>query len=94
VAHVLAAVAEWERERIGERIAEGVAIKRERDGWRPQGRSRQIAPATRMLITSLAGRGRSPGQIAAELNQRGIGAVGARWHRTTVDRVLLQELSA
>jgi DNA invertase Pin-like site-specific DNA recombinase len=90
-AHILLAVAEWERERIAERISEGLAVKRERDGWRPQGRPRQIAPTTRALIVSLAGAGRSAGQIAAELNRRGVEALGARWPRTTVDRVLLQE---
>jgi DNA invertase Pin-like site-specific DNA recombinase len=90
VAHVLAAVGQWERERIGERIREALAAKRVRDDWTP-GRPRQIPAASRALIVTLAASGQSAGQIARLLNERGVEAIGGRWHRTTIDRVLLQE---
>ena len=90
VANVLMAVAQWERRMIGERISAALAVKRSR-GWTPHRCKRRIPTAVRMRINLMAANGMSQRQIAEQLNAEGVQALGSRWHRGTVIRVLAQE---
>jgi DNA invertase Pin-like site-specific DNA recombinase len=85
MAGMLAVFAQWEREIIGERIATTFRVKRE------QGDPLQVPPKTRALILDLREQGYGARRIADELNRRGIKALGSRWHRTTVRRILAAE---
>jgi DNA invertase Pin-like site-specific DNA recombinase len=85
VANVLASVAQWEREVIGERIRAALKVKRER------GEPGQVPPDVRKRILQLHRRGLSERRIAETLNRRKVPALGRCWHRTTVSRILQQE---
>lgn len=95
------AFAEYERQIIKARTRAALAAKKargERVGELPIGS--RVAPdgvtlavdtgeaEAVALIVSLRAEGLSLRAIAAELNQRGVQARGARWHKTTVARVL------
>lgn len=88
VAHIIAAVAEFERQRIGERTKEALAEKR-RQGVRI-GRPRSTPQSTVDLIRRL----REDGgllfrEVACQLNERGIPTAqgGALWRAETVRSV-------
>lgn len=94
VAHMLVAVAQWEKEMIGLRIREGLAKSPKRLGRRPGlpavggGRLAPIPDELRDAVATLR-QGRSPNQIAERLNAQGHRSLrGGRWHRTSVRRLL------
>jgi DNA invertase Pin-like site-specific DNA recombinase len=79
---IVAVFAELERDMIADRIRDALAVKRE------QGDPRQVPNATREVIRELRATGLSERAIAARLNADEVPAVGSRWFRTTVRRVL------
>lgn len=85
MAGMLAVFAQWEREIIGERIATTFKVKRER------GDPLQVSSQVRALILDLREQGYGARRIADELNRRRVKALGSRWHRTTVRRILVAE---
>lgn len=97
VVHVLAAVAEWEREMIGQRVREGLAQTDKRIG-RPPGLPpvgaaargpEPVPPRVAAMVVDLRGAGRSPAKIAERLNEYGLPSLrGGRWHRESVRRLL------
>ena len=91
VANVLMSVAEWEREVIGQRTREGLAVKRA-EGVRI-GRPAMVPPNVVRRIKRARTRGDSFGKIADRLNAAGVetGHGGASWHPSTV-RAVLQRL--
>jgi len=97
VANILAAVAQWEREMIGQRIREGLAQSEKRLGRRPGlppvGAAAQgpapVAPQVLEAVRDLRNAGRSAGAIAERLNAYGHPSPrGGRWHRESVRRLL------
>ena len=104
VLNVLASVSQWEREAIGERTRVALAHKRtlgERVGAVPFG-SRLAADGIHLeaepqeqaalrLILSLRADGLTLRAIAAKLNADNVPARGARWHPTTIARLVKRE---
>lgn len=99
VANILAAVAQWEREMIGQRIREGLAQSEKRLGRRPGlppvGAAAKgpapVAPEVMEAVRDLRNAGRSAGAIAERLNAYGHPSPrGGRWHRESVRRLLLR----
>lgn len=92
MAHIFASYAQFERERIGQRTKEGMAVVKARGpapGKKAIGRPRLIVPAVEGRIRRLRTRGHSLRHIATFLNQHGISApTGGPWAHTTIDRVL------
>ena len=102
--NVLASVSQWEREAIGERTRVALAHKRtlgERVGAVPFG-SRLAADGIHLeaepqeqaalrLILSLRADGLTLRAIAAKLNADNVPARGARWHPTTIARLVKRE---
>jgi site-specific DNA recombinase len=101
VVGVLGAVAQWEREAIGERTAAALAAKAargERVGAAPYGQRLAADGATLeadpdearavALVAQLRADGLSVRAIAEELQARGVPARRGRWHPTTVARIL------
>lgn len=88
VANVLMAVAEWEREIIGQRTREGLAVKRSQ-GVRV-GRPQSVPQSVVRRIKTARSRGNSFATIAERLNRDRVptGHGGARWHPSTVRSVL------
>jgi DNA invertase Pin-like site-specific DNA recombinase len=88
VANLVMAVAEWEREVIGERTAEGLAEKRAA-GAR-LGREQMIPPAVARRIRRHAREGMSARAIARRLTAAGVPSPTgkARWSHSTVARFL------
>jgi DNA invertase Pin-like site-specific DNA recombinase len=100
VAHVLMAVAEWEREVIGQRVREGLAQSGKRLGRRPGlppvGAAAKgpapVAPEVWEALRDLRAAGRSPASIADRLNAYGhTSPRGGRWHRESVRRLLARD---
>lgn len=86
IAHILGAVAEWERETIGERTAAALAEAKRR-GARI-GASRAVDEETVRAILTLRETGRSFRAIADALNTDGIVAPrGGRWAVSSVQHV-------
>lgn len=87
VANIMASIAEWERERISERTAEGMAAARAAG---KQVGYPGVAPEVRLRVHGMRARGMSLGSIAAALDAEGIptaqGAPG--WHKSSVASVL------
>jgi DNA invertase Pin-like site-specific DNA recombinase len=90
MAGMLAVFAQWEREIIGQRTSAALQAKM-RSGWRPHRAEPLIPAAVRRRIVRLHRAGLSQRKIAERLNADGVPAIGARWHRTTVLRVLAAE---
>jgi len=91
VAGIIAVLAEWEAEVIGQRTRDGLAEKRA--AGVVLGRPRSIGATTRARIVSLRTSGLSWRAVTEELNRTGApsGQKGGRWHPTSVRRVFLQE---
>jgi DNA invertase Pin-like site-specific DNA recombinase len=89
VANVLAAVAQWERRMIGQRTSEALQVKI-KGGWASPAWELRVSRAVRRRIVKMAAAGMSQRGIAERLNADGVPAVGGRWHRGTVIRVLRQ----
>lgn len=102
VLNVMAAVAQWEREAIGERTREALAAKRERGervgtvpyGYRLADDGRTLEPhppeqKARQWVADLREGGRSLRQIAAELNRNGYRTrSGSEWRHQYVANIL------
>src|SRR5436190_24168816 len=93
VANVLMSVAEWEREVIGQRTREGLAVKRAQ-GVR-LGRPRELPPETRTYILQLRkkkvkGKPWGWSKIARQLNDEGVPTArgGKRWYPASVRAAL------
>jgi DNA invertase Pin-like site-specific DNA recombinase len=97
--HILAAVAEHEREMISARTkaalqaakARGVRLGRNAERLAPANRTAALGHANQIkdVLVELAGSGMSARQIAAELTTRGIPtARGGRWHPQNVIRAM------
>jgi DNA invertase Pin-like site-specific DNA recombinase len=97
--HILAAVAEHEREMISARTkaalqaakARGVRLGRNAERLAPANRAAALDHANQIkgVLAQLAGSGMTTREIAAELTARGITTPrGGRWHPQTVRRVM------
>lgn len=83
--NVLMTFAQFERRLIGERIAAALEAKRA-TGWsHPNPR---LSDAAVQRIRELHLRGLSQRAIAERLNEEGVPAIGQRWYRETVRRVV------
>ena len=87
-ANMLANVAQYEREMIGLRTKEALAVKRSR-GER-LGRERVITPAVEKRIRQLRGKGMSYQAIATWLDEASVPspAGGEKWNWSTIRRVM------
>lgn len=92
VAGVLASVAQWERELIGERTK--AALAEARAGGTRLGRPRSVPPEVERRIRRRRSAGWTLARIAATLTTEGVATAhgGARWHASTV-RAILQRVS-
>lgn len=87
VANVMASVAEWERERIGERTRDALRAARER-GVRLGG-PRLVSDELRQRVVSMRAEGSTLQGIADRLNAEGIATGrGGAWRRGTVHALL------
>ena len=87
VANVLASVAQWERQAIGERTKAALAEKKAQ-GAR-LGRPTEIAESIRQRIAEDRHLGLSMGKIAQRLNAENVPtARGGKWHASTISAVL------
>jgi len=84
IAHIVMALAEWERELIGDRTRDALKAVRAR-GTR-LGRPPTVSSETTGMILALRGTGKGFGAIARTLNEQSIptGQGGAKWHASTV----------
>ena len=91
VAHVLASVAEWEREAIGQRTRDALA-ERKAAGVR-LGRERMCPPevVTRIMEASAAGHGPTAIARALDIDDVPTPNGGQRWYPSTVSRLLSAE---
>lgn len=90
MANVLMTFAEFERELIGERTKNALAVKKAQ-GVR-LGRERLIPNRVRKQILQLHGSGMSLRAVAAELNRRKVATAGGgvQWYASTIRSVLQQ----
>lgn len=95
IAHVLIAMAEWERETISTRIREGLAQSNKRLGRKPglppvkKTKPAPIPPEVAAVVWDASAEGLSPRAIAERLNSYGLASPrGKRWHRESVRRLL------
>lgn len=104
VLNVLASVAQWEREAIGERTTDALKVKKARGeatgGDAPYGWSFEYRGGVKCLVACpneqeiisnvklLHSKGWAAGRIAMVLNMENAPARGARWHKTSVARIL------
>jgi DNA invertase Pin-like site-specific DNA recombinase len=98
--HILAAVAEHERDMIASRTKAALPAAKARGAQLGRNGAEKLAPANKAaaveravqlkpIMAELAGAGMSARQIAAELTARGIATPRAgRWHPQTVARVM------
>jgi DNA invertase Pin-like site-specific DNA recombinase len=91
MANVIGVFAQFERRRIGERTAEGIA-KRRAAGQR-WGRERAVPKQVAARIRRLRSRGWSYPKIAERLNSEGVATArgGRRWYPSTVRAIAQQE---
>lgn len=92
-AQMLAVFAELERKVIGQRISAALRVKMD-GGWQPHRCAQRIPQAVRDRIVEMTEAGVSQRGIAEVLNAEGVHALGDRWHRGTVIRVIAQEAEA
>jgi DNA invertase Pin-like site-specific DNA recombinase len=85
---VIASVAQWERRIIGQRTAEGLAVKRAQGV--KLGRPRTLPESVRLRIKRMHERGMSMSAIADKLTADGVPTAhgGKRWYASTVRSVL------
>lgn len=95
IAHILAAVAEWERHMISIRIREGLAQSKKRLGRPPGSAPTSPAPPapvperTEAMVRDALAEGLSPQRVADRLNRYGVPSLrGGRWHRESVRRLV------
>lgn len=90
VTNVLAAVAQWERETIGERTK--VALEAARERGVVLGRPRDVSEELVAEIGDMRTQGYSLREIAEHLNETGVPTArgGAQWHPSTVRGILAQ----
>jgi len=90
VANVMASVAEWERDVIGQRTREGLLAKRAQ-GVR-LGRPRQLPEELRNRIRAMRKAGASYPRIANTLNGERVPTAhgGRRWYPATIRKLLLE----
>jgi len=88
VANVMMSVAEWEREIIGQRTRDALAVAAAK-GRRPAPAIADDAKLARRIRT-MRSRGMSLDKIAAKLNADGVSTLrgGAKWHKSAVQSVL------
>lgn len=83
VAHMIMALAEWERELIGQRTKDALVAVKARGT--KLGRPSTLDPATETLIRMLLKSGQSYRTVAAGLNDAGVPtSQGGTWHASTV----------
>jgi DNA invertase Pin-like site-specific DNA recombinase len=87
VANILTSVAQWERRVIGQRTSAALQAKMAQ-GWKPHHASPLIPAAVTRKILRLHRAGVSQRKIAEHLNAEGVSAIGTRWHRGTIIRVV------
>jgi DNA invertase Pin-like site-specific DNA recombinase len=94
VAHILAAVAQWESEMIGQRTADAMA-EAKTAGAR-YGRAVRVAPDVAARIAAARAEGSSFAAIAAALDAEAIPTPsgGARWYGSTVSRIYARSQEA
>lgn len=86
IAHIMIALAQWERELIGDRTRAGLQAVRARGT--KLGRKPGVTPETHRLIRVLRTSGKSWQGIADTLASEGIAtAQGGRWHASTVRKL-------
>ena len=86
IMHVMIALAQWEREIIGDRTKNALAAVRARGT--KLGRPSRVGEDTRKLIRSLRGAGLSWKRVADALTAQGIPTgQGGAWHASTVRRI-------
>lgn len=89
VANVLAAVAQWERETIGERTSAALQAKKARLGGTLPGTRPAVQESVRERLKAMRSRGMTLKAIADSLQaDRVPTAQGGRWHASTVRHVL------
>jgi DNA invertase Pin-like site-specific DNA recombinase len=89
--HLLAALAEWERDRLAERTSEGMAYAREKYGHLP-GRRRGTPEELAARIVRERMGGATLATVADGLNSDGYATTrGKDWRPGTVHMVLAQE---
>jgi DNA invertase Pin-like site-specific DNA recombinase len=105
IAHMVVAVAQWERRMIGLRTREGLA-ETDKPLGRPKGRPKTggrtpspIPPQVAAVVRDAACEGLSPTATAARLNEYGLKSLrGKRWHpesvRRLVDRLAAEDAGA
>ena len=91
VSNIVMSIAQWERERIGERTS--AALKQAKARGVKLGGPRSVDQAIRERILHLARSGRSLAQIAAILNEASVptGRGAASWSRSSVRWILKSE---
>lgn len=93
IAHIMIALAQWERELIGDRTR--AALKAVRARGTAVGRRRGVDDSTLQLIRVLRDSGQSWQRIADALAREGIPtAQGGKWHGATVRKVYLAAQAA
>jgi DNA invertase Pin-like site-specific DNA recombinase len=93
VAHVMMAVAQWERRVIAQRTREGLAVKRAQGVT--LGRHRLVTPELEARIVQLRRDGLSFENIAALLTMEGVSTPkgGGAWGWTTVKQIVRRNIS-
>lgn len=94
MAQMLMVIAEWERDTISDRTT--VALAEKKSAGVRLGRSDALDPAVRSWIVGARAVGRSPQNIADELNHRQTPTAhgGVKWHASTVRAILGSQAAA